>query len=345
MSGVNIRAFEPKDTHQILELFVHVFGVRQAESFWRWQYESNVAGPGCITVAEVENRIVGQVALRRNRINFLGENLDAVQSCDTMIDPAYRGTSLFVDIIKKSTNLAADMGISAVFGFPNRLAYPALMRFGGRFHIATLKCYVYRLGYRKFIGKYLDQAVRSLVGLRNLGSFSVRKKMMRDPIRIDVQTSIPEDVDALIEESRRYQILSIWKNSDYLEWRYVRHPLYRYEFHALKVRGRLEAVAVCRDCRDKVEICEFIHKTRHLRQSVLFLKKIIRYYTFRCAETIEFKGWDDGFFDYIFKAAGFSGFPCTSLVFVGRAFSPVRLEKMWTNPLNWTVVMGDADFI
>ena len=156
---------------------------------------------------------------------------------------------------------------------------------------------------------------------------------------------LPAAVGGLLDETRNYEVLSIWKDLQYLRWRYEQHPDHRYVFHVLRVGGVPEGIAVTRHVGDTTAICEFIHRTKDVRQAAMLLGAIVRHHTTRGMQRVEFFGHDDGFCESVFRQCMFTSSYANGFVFSGRVYGGGALEQRFIVPQNWTVVYGDADVI
>lgn len=341
---INLRKYKSEDELQIINLYKDVFGLSRSKERWEWQFKKNTQGESWVMLAEDKEQIIGQYALRRNNINFLGNEVVACQTCDIMVNPKYRGKGLFNRLTTECGSYASEKGLKALFGFPNRNAYPGLMRKPGRHKIANLKTYYFRIGIRKVLGNLFDKALKNIFSVPNSANYFLLKKIIPKKTTIVVSSELDKNIASVLEDCHNYEVISIWKDMAYMKWRYEQHPEYRYDFHILYINTRAEGLAVCRHSGESVAICEFMHRTKNLRQSVLLLRHIVKYYFKTQAQKIEFNGWDNGFFDYVFEASGFKTHP-SDFVVVARAFNDERLEKMLMIPQNWTIVFGDMDII
>jgi predicted N-acetyltransferase YhbS len=340
-----IREYRAGDEAGILQLFEEVFGYSRGRERWEWQYQNNPQGAGWITVAEQENQIVGHVAIVRMDLNFLGRQVPGGQTCDFMVRSDQRGQGLTTKLLNFNNHNAEQQGLRAMFGFPNRGWFSASTRIQERHRITHMDYYYYRVGLRKLLGPHLDKVLKLCSRLQHRCTYLVEKKRQTRSVEIQVGDHLPEVVEDLLKAYRYHGVFGVWKDLPYLRWRYERHPEYPYTFHLLYSGDRVDGLAVCRVHEDAVAICEMIHRTRDLRQSVLLLKHILAYYAGLSAQKIEFYGADTGFFRTIFSVCGFSYVPYSELVFTGRPFGDQRFQQMFILPHNWTLTYGDLDVI
>jgi hypothetical protein len=343
-SDLLVREYQSGDEAGILKLFATVFGIHRSVDYWNWQFTMNSQGKSWIILAETEGEIVAQYAMRHNDINCMGSRIIAGQSCDTMVRADQRNKKLFIRLAEENYARAANEGMKIVFGFPNRDSYPGFLRKLGWYKICALKYYYYRIGVQRFLGKRADRVVKCFLPFPNRVRYLVEQNLLGGDTSMTVSPEITQEGAAVLEEALDYEVLSIWKDLDYMKWRYENHPKYSYDFHVISVNGRPEGLAVCRDCGETIAICELIHRTKNIRQSVLLIRRLVAYYSHSAAQKVEFSGYDDGFFDAVFASSGFNASPSPAL-FAARAFDDEKLERILMIPNNWTVSLGDSDVI
>ncbi len=354
-----IRNYTIDDEHRLTELFKSVFGEERDVEYWKWKYRSNSQGHGWITIAEINNEIVGQYCTMRFNLNFMGKEIVAGQTCDLVVREDYRKKHLFSQLAAKNYDFAHSDGMQAFVGFPNRNSYPGGMRNVGTYRITNLKYYYYRLGFRKIVGREADIILRRLFNIPNLiisdiimplriklgtgGFYNLLKE--RNDYQIMVCDHLPDDLIDLLHEYLNYEVLSGWKDIKYLKWRYENHPTNKYTFHVLYHKDVAEGLAVCKETVDSVSICEVIHRTKDLMQTVILLRNLINYYIQSPVQKIEFYGRDNGYFDHVFAASGFNIQPLSGYVLVGKVLENEILDKIFMLPDNWSVSYGDTDVV
>ncbi|UCF04859.1 MAG: GNAT family N-acetyltransferase [bacterium] len=339
-----IRNYTEGDETAIVRLFNDVFAAERTVERWAWQFQDHVQGAGWITLAEAGDEIVGQYCMMRNHLNFMGREICAGQSCDTMVRSDQRGKRWFVRLASANYEYAAGTGMKAVFGFPNRASYPGFMRSLLWHRITALRHYYYRIGYRRIWGAGIDRIykffhkmilTKKTAGLRYRAGES----------RIETTAHLPDEIEGLCAELLNYEVLSIWKDLKYLRWRYENHPDNRYTFHILWVADRPECLIVTMEKGRDIAICDLLSRTKNIRQAASLLAYVIRLYQATSAQVIHFFGYDDGFFDSVFILCGFSAEYSGDYVFGGRVFGDGDLANKYVIPQNWTIAYGDTDFL
>lgn len=344
MSDGQIRAYERGDEHGIIALFGAVFGVPKTIERWRWQFVEQPQGAGWITLAERDGELVAQYCMMRYDPNLVGRRVTAAQSCDTMVRVDQRGQGWFVKLARANYQQASEKGVKAVIGFPNRSSFPGFAGSLDWERIATLQEFSFRAGHARIWGGLVDRVFK--LALRARVALRIRLlKLSAAGATVETVSSLPEAVSDLLDEIRRHEILSIWKDLDYLRWRYEKHPEHVYDFHELGRDGKLEGLVVSRRVGSSVAICELLHRTKNVAEAALLVSAVVRAHLSGPVQRIEFFGHDDGFFASVLARCGFRGSYAASLVFGGRVFDDDAFRRRFVVGRNWTVVYGDTDVV
>ena len=151
------------DQGGIVNLHNNVFKSNLNVSRWNWQFLKHPRGSSWITISKNGAEIVGQYCIMRHHLNFLGQEIVAGQSCDTMVREDQRGKKLFTKLANRNFEFASMNGVKAVFGFPNESSFPGFMRNLDWVKIFNLSSYKYRLGFDKVFGVIIDRIVKNML--------------------------------------------------------------------------------------------------------------------------------------------------------------------------------------
>ena len=344
MSEDQVRSFVPGDEVGILELFNATFHTARSRTRWEWQFSRNPQGAGHISLAERDGELLGHYAVMHQKLNVAGQQVHAAQSCDTMVRGDQRGKRWFVRLSEHCYAEAESAGIKIVYGFPNRNSFPGFVRSLKWHRIAALKEYSCRTDVSDLVGGLGGLVFRGMLSFRGW----LRERILRRALKgahIVASREIPSSVDALLKELQNYEVLSVWKDWPYMQWRYERHPEHKYVCHVLYQGDSAEALLITRESQNSVAVCELLHRRKDVLQSAYLLNTIISDAVRKRIRRVEFFGHDDGFFDSVFGQCGLRSVYSTGLVFGGRVFSDSELERRFILPQNWTVVYGDTDVV
>jgi len=327
---------------EIIKLHAEVFNSGFDIPLWKWKFMGNPQGESWITLAQVGSEVVGQYCIMRQHLNFIGREIVSGQSCDTMIKLDQRGKGWFLKLANRNYRFASGSGAQAVFGFPNRNSYPGFMKQLDWVRLFNLNYYYCRLGLKNLVGNKFDSLIQSFNKLKCRLEYELFLKNRIRDIDFFISEKIPQHLVSTLREINTYEVLSIWKDIEYLKWRYENHPKNKYRHYFLTIRGVIEALIVVRICEETICICEVLNRTKNVLQTILLLYHVIIHSINIRAQKIDFCGYDNGFFDSVFKGARFKK-EISGLVFGGRAFGDHRLAEMFKMPNNWSVSRGDID--
>ncbi|MFN0207931.1 MAG: hypothetical protein ACKVS6_16610 [Planctomycetota bacterium] len=235
---IELRHFQPGDEQPLLECMHRVFGAGTPEGRprtldrWKWQFEQNpVPGGKELVLLAVDNaanptKVVGHFGGVPIRMFDRGESKIAILAVDQMVDPAYRrglrrpglfgnlGLEWFEKHQKPGTN-------DLVFGFPN-LAHFRIGSAVLRYEVVRTQAVLYR---------------EPLSPLAPGGGIEVKEVFVAN-----------EEYDLLFERLAPDMRLLVWRDHQYLNWRYFKHPDFKYRMFEARGAGALRGWMVVRCC-------------------------------------------------------------------------------------------------
>jgi hypothetical protein len=343
--NLSIREYTAGDAPGTLKLFAEVFGKPRTAAEWNWLYMDNPHGKGRSLVGVSGDEILAHYGVARGDLNFRGKRIPAGQSGDAFVHSSLRRNGIFADLIDRCYKLTEEDGLEATYGIPNRLSYPGAVRYLGWCRIVNLSYFFHRIGFEKAWGSGADRIFKFFeTGYTGLKTHANRLRYRRK-LDVTVSSSVPEGLDDLLSNKRTYEVLAVWKDPQYLKWRYDNHPRASYLFHTGRTGGKIQAVLITRDLGDRIAICDLLHRDNDDVPSILLIDHVVGYYARTRVQKIEFYGHDAGFFQFVFSLCGFRQIPFSALVFGGRLLSNPDLEKVFLLPDSWTVAYGDSDVI
>ena len=141
--------------------------------------------------------------------------------------------------------------------------------------------------------------------------------------------------------SNRRFIYSVWKDAEYLKWRYETHPEKKYRFHYLTKGHDVVALAVTRSHEKTQNIVEWMVKDKNPQWSDYLLQEIKRRSFNGKFQAIKFVGLDNGFYSQTFKS-----FKTKQLQHHLFCLRPLKKAESYSGvalPFNWSVTLGDWD--
>lgn len=239
--------------------------------YFRWKLgPENPAGAGYVSVALVDERVVGVVSLTKKKLlidgheTIGGEVGDAYTSgrmlrraqpaelSELDSDPnSFINRSIFGRLAAEVRARAEADGIQVIYGTPNKNAYPGWTKRLGYFE---LKGYVnqsfsrptWRMVLQRFPGL---GAVRGLLCVADNGMASAHAWLWRVAQQKFVFNQIlptDQEIERLWSRTKPVAGFSLVRNAAYWRHRYLTHPLAEYGFFCVRKNGELISLTVVR---------------------------------------------------------------------------------------------------
>lgn len=225
---------------RIMALFEQVFGQAMPEALWAWKYAE---GRGMAITASRDDHLVAHYGGVTRRILFKGGPALGLQVCDVMVAPGERAvmTRRGVFLQTAAAFLELYCGVEqrhrVAYGFPNSRHMRLAERLGLYGEVDTLVERRWGGADRSpfWGGRGCEISVRELAG----------------PELTTVWQAMAQDFSD--------QLLVV-RDSDYLRYRYVDHPVHRYVLLGLRHRwtGRLQGVVVVRPEQEQCRLMDLI---------------------------------------------------------------------------------------
>jgi len=353
---IKIRPYKPGDEEKIVRLYNETFRRNRSLAHWQWKYKDNpyLSEPICaIASSEDDRNIVGHYTVIPLKIDFMGEPILGCQFTDTMVDPHFRQSGLYLKTARVCYEDCLNRGFKVVYGFPNRSAYPGFMRRLGGMKVAHFSQYVARIGITKsfsrvFKNRLLTGALSAAydyvtqLTIEAKGALYKRELLARQPLVFKVSRHINEKYDSLWNVIRSYEVLSIWKDTEYLRWRYEKNPDHTFDYFSIEEGGELIAFAVVHSEKDTVVICELQVKGKDIPLGRYFVNRIRQHYIGKGKTALTFIGHDSGYYRSVFK--DFDERPYFRYRFCGKVLNESdRVRDFFPFPHNWNITYGDID--
>jgi predicted acetyltransferase len=198
-----IRPYRDEDEEGVHKLWKAAFGKEMSSPLWNWKYLENPYNRQMLLcVSETGEMVVSYTGIPY-RTNLQGRIVAMSQLMDIMSHPEYRKTGLFIKTAHAFFEFFSK-DILFVYGFP------------GKYHFDIGEKY---LGYQALTKTVTYLSARTDVLASRKAAFG----------RIERITDIDASFDRLWEKCLDNYPLSIIRNSDFVRWRFLNHPMKKYE--------------------------------------------------------------------------------------------------------------------
>ena len=258
-----------QNINDLISLHSRAFGEGMNEELWNWKYSFNSK-----YIVGIENgKPVAFYGCIGRKIYIFGKAYGCANICDTMVDPSKRGAfskkGVFFNIANSFITqfTGKNKGFEFCYGFPSAR------------HA--------KLG--KILGLY--EEVDSLNQLLWLGKD--KKELFFKLEKITKEEALKR-VEELFKEMKKdfknYIIGS--RESQFFEYRYLKHPQFNYKFYALKNRlnKKISAIAITKEENNGgLEILDIIGPKKYFKKSVELIRGLreYKYFFIWCSPIIE----------------------------------------------------------
>ena len=236
-----LRDYMPEDRTTVIDLLAQgrpAHYQRMKEAVFDWQFRGNPHDDGSapLVVGTVGDEIVAVNGFMPVQLRYQGKTVQASWSCDTFVSSRLRGWGFGKQLIRRVSERAPVMlgyGISD-------MSDPILEKNGWALHPA-LRVLFFHVSEPGFKGTLKDLCTQ--VAMRVRGVQAPRLEVTRHA------GEFGPEVDELWQRSAPGYLRAVQRDAAYLNWKYHRHPVARYEWYAARESGRLRGLIVARHSR------------------------------------------------------------------------------------------------
>ncbi len=368
------RLITPDDGQDILELNQRVneqrgYVVNRSISHWAWEYWDNPTGITCSFIAEDNNNIVGHSGLLPAWMNIAGKKILGAQSVDTMTHPAYRKQGVYTSLAEECYTYAASQGIELLYRFPNAQSYPLALKLGWS-DLGRLPCLLKTLNPKSIIRSGLinlphllkTASPRTIVQKGTVSRIvtaiaerytpfllksrrSSRASEAVGHVRIERIQSFDARFDDLWSKVKNGFPISVWRDSEYLNWRYHSHPKEQYTVLAAEEDCVLVGFIVVKCHFGEINtgyIVDFLSFTEKEGAASLLVSAGIDYLKGQGMDTAMCHIFEHSPSYYLFEAHGFREYG-EGLRFMARPSTPDLASGSFLERRQWHLMEGDVD--
>ncbi|HPT21829.1 MAG TPA: GNAT family N-acetyltransferase [Bacteroidales bacterium] len=213
---IRYRLATENDKEPVLNLLNEVFNDQQRSSFirderyWNWKFIDSPYGKAVLTVAELNQEIIGVDNLWPWEFRFKDKILRAYQPCDSVVHSKFRGQGIFKNMRLHGLDNVRENSPAFLFNFPNSQSINANLSLGW-YSLGQIPWQVKVIKPISFLrGVFAERRTHPFRD-NNSGSIDVEK--LAELVRVNI------NVDNFIRPNRK---------QGYFNWRYLQHPSRQY---------------------------------------------------------------------------------------------------------------------
>ena len=202
--SLTFKPYEQGDESHIFELFQICFNKQLSPEYWTWRYLQNPSDQAMIELCWDKDLLVSHYSVSPTKIIIDGQEYFAAHGHTGMTHPDYRGRRLSLIIANRMFERLSQRGYKAVWGYPNYKNH-----FGHVHHLKWLDIHEIPMFHLE------------MSNLRSFPKVSTNVKTVHQP---------NSQFDGFWNKVKNDQKVIISRDQSYLNWRYSKHPVFRYNF-------------------------------------------------------------------------------------------------------------------
>ena len=203
------RDYQQGDEHKILALYQQVNKREMILPHWSWKFAQVPFGQALIKLMFDGDKLIGHYSIVPMNVQIKKTVVEAALSVNTMTHPDYEKQGIFSYLAEEVYEKCRQQGFKFVYGFPNENSY---------------------YGFTKKLG------------WTDLGRMTILEKDLRVRAQREIQVvdtihpveSFDERIDVLWETVRSDYNVIVPRTSEYLNWRFVDHPVEKYAMFVIE---------------------------------------------------------------------------------------------------------------
>ncbi|MBI5114889.1 GNAT family N-acetyltransferase [Candidatus Poribacteria bacterium] len=253
--NIEVRKFQRSDIPTLNEMMQKIYGFSYDERLWIWKYEDNPLKKNYSYVAVANGRVIAHIGGIPIERQIRGEKLIGCQLADLISDPEHRIKGAFTLAYMANVAQCVEEGAQH-FGFANansstyvsRSKFAAIGPMVPRFdRLVSVIPFIKRASRLPILPELVGFPIDLALGL--VYSSWRRTKIERNSIE-QIHHFDSRFDDLWQEVAPRFPRTNV-RTSEYLNWRYVRHPVYEYKTLAFSKNGKIRGYIVLRLLTEK----------------------------------------------------------------------------------------------
>ena len=354
MKSLVCRRLEKMDNEQLSDLQMKVFGRKRDEKYWDWKYFQNPAGEHAMYVAvdPESNTIVGEHGTIPMRMRAGEREITSAQGVDIAILQEYQKGGPFFQLHQHATEEASSRAeLTYAFSIKKTFRiFTRLLHFKG---VCPVCSYIKILDPTPFIRwRIKSKLIAGLCG--GLGKMIINLRNQGKPVVPDgLELYEIQHFDHRFDEfwqgnAEKYDIMII-RDSQYLNWRYIKNPETTYKIFALgeveggAIKGYIVLATVEGEIK-KGYIVDILVEKRGDEWAKMLLLQAAHYFLGERVDS--FSGWmqEDSTLTSAFKEMDVRVHDTPYDLMICPYSSEIPVEY-FLDKSKWYITIGDSDFI
>lgn len=244
LKNFTIKLYKDSEFENLMRLYESVFPKYMSKELWEWKNDKNPFGNFYTILMKDHEEIIAAYSVSPKEFYIYGFKFPCVLSLDTMTNHQYQGLGISTLLANLIYEYAKMKGSYFVYGFPNN---------------NSVYMFEKKLGWINFGKK--DLLIKDLIQ---------NNKQMKDfqKYKIVELDKFDDEINSFWELNKKRIPITIKKNKDYLNWRFVDHPFIKYKIFLVysKKPKQLKAYFILKKYIDNKDV-HYVHIIDYLIES------------------------------------------------------------------------------
>jgi len=347
---VEVRPYQKGDEKDLNVILRKIYHREVNDAYWWWKYLENPLGSHFSYCALLDDRVVGFAGAIPYRIKAGDHEIIWTQLMDLMVEPDLQGKKVFSALLK-ANQIHIMKELPILYGFTNENSFRVYHGVENVYNVYNVPRMIKVLNTGALIKtKISSDIVANAVGsLGNLGlriSEKLQSSIKKSELNLQRIDKFDSRFDEFWEKIRSHFQIAHVRGSQYLEWRYSRHPLIQYTAYAVTENDHIWGFVVLRDVPGEINrgfILEFLALPERQDVQDLLLNKAVEHFRDCGVDIITAWMFPHAPYYKAFQRHMFFSRP-GDLIVLFQFFREEKVSKEFIkNPLNWYVSCGDHE--
>lgn len=212
---------------------------------WNWQYKNLPSKDSYVYIAKLDKKIIGYYHIPAYEVEIENSIYKIGHIQSVAILKKYRGKNVFQGLAQYA-NEDVNQHLDVIYTFPNNKSIHTFIKYNNFSLVSPLPVYILPININQLISskfKILGK-LRILWGLFDFLFSSLVKKRLSKDETIEKCKKITPELEKLISEFHNKNRINLFRNQNYLNWRYLNSPKGKYEIFTLRKNSTLKSAVV-----------------------------------------------------------------------------------------------------
>lgn len=243
---ISLKEYNPLYKEKVFDLRKAVYNQSFDDEEWQWKFKFSKI----LIAVNDEDEVISLRPTILVKLKYKDQIIDGGINVDVMTHPDYRRLGLFSKLVNYSFEKLKADNVSLVYTFPNRFSFPGYLNKDkiNWTHIESIPLYVKILNTKNVLGNFVKNKKLAEILAAPIDLFiNKRGNKGYNNISVEKINFFDGEFDILWQNVSDNIKISVVRDCDYLNWRYIERPNYNYQIFAAKNDDILTGYIILRE--------------------------------------------------------------------------------------------------